>query len=93
MGSIYNKRKLKSRRRSLRKLQTPAERKLWAYLRNRRLNGFRFVRQYSVGWYILDFYCPKARLCVELDGSHHKRVDVSEYDNRRTAYLCIEVLE
>lgn len=58
------------RARQLRRDTTLPERLLWAALR-RRQTGLRFRRQHPAGAYILDFYCPSARLCVEVDGTHH----------------------
>jgi len=84
MKGLYNDRNLKERRRTLRKSQTDAERKLWQVLRNRQLNGLKIFRQYSAGNYILDFYCPTKRLAVEVDGGQHSE---SEYDDKRTNYL------
>jgi very-short-patch-repair endonuclease len=95
MKFIYNNQNLKPIRRVLRKNQTDAEKVMWNQLRNRRLEGFRFVRQYSVGRYVLDFYCPKARVGIELDGSQHADEEVKEYDDQRTNELNslgIEVL-
>lgn len=51
------------------------------------MDGFRFCRQFSAGPYILDFYCPKHRLALELDGSQHAERNHIIYDNRRTHYL------
>ena len=73
------------RARKLRKTQTDAEAKLWFRLRNRRLAGFKFRRQYPVGRYIVDFVCLEAQVVVELDGGQH--VDATAYDRRRTAFL------
>jgi len=87
MTKILNRKSLKKYRRKLRKGQTRYESALWKYLRNRRLNGFRFVRQYSVGIYILDFYCPKMKLAIELDGHHHADAEYEEYDLKRTKEL------
>jgi len=84
MKHVYNSEDLKERRRSLRRLQTDAERKLWQVLRGKQMEGARFVRQYSVGSYILDFYCPALRLAIEVDGSQH--ID-NDYDTKRTKYL------
>ena len=64
---FINSRTLKDRRRELRKKQTPAEILMWAQTRSRKLGGYRFTRQYSVGSYILDFYCPAKKLGVELE--------------------------
>lgn len=84
---IYNNKLLKQRRGDLRKNQTEAEEILRHYLRNRQIAGFKFFRQYSVGMYILDFYCPQVRLAVELDGSQHVDKDNRDYDNVRDLYL------
>ena len=78
---------LKDRRRELRKSQTPTEALIWERVRGRRLGEYRFLRQYSVGPYILDFYCPSAKLGIELDGGQHLARDGSLYDQERTAYL------
>jgi very-short-patch-repair endonuclease len=55
----------------LRREATPAEKILWGRLRDRRFARFKFRRQHVWGSYILDFYCPAARLVVELDGESH----------------------
>ncbi len=68
----------------LRKELTPAERKLWAHLRNDQL-GINFRRQHAVGNYIPDFCSPKAKLIIELDGSQH--LEQAEYDSERTKFL------
>ena len=47
---------------------TPPEARLWRFLRAHRLHGYGFRRQHPVGPFILDFYCPEARLAVEVDG-------------------------
>jgi very-short-patch-repair endonuclease len=78
---------LKKRRRELRKNQTDAEKMLWQKLRNQRLRDLKFFRQYSVGPFILDFYCPKIRLAIELDGGGHNHEEARVYDFERTAYL------
>ena len=49
--------------------------------------GFRFRRQFSIGSYILDFYCPKLKLDVEVDGESHYVRDGPERDQVRTAFL------
>jgi very-short-patch-repair endonuclease len=73
------------RARELRKELTPAERKLWAYIRGNQLNGVNFRRQHAIGKYIPDFCSPKAKLIIELDGSQH--LEQEEYDLERTRYL------
>lgn len=57
--------------RKLRKNQTDAEKKLWTILRNRQINRVEFRRQFSIGRYVLDFYCPEFRLGIEADGGQH----------------------
>ena len=78
---------LKARRRELRNNPTPAEAILWKHLQRRQMLGKKFLRQYSIGRYIVDFYCPESRLIVELDGAPHSQPRVAEYDARRTEYL------
>jgi very-short-patch-repair endonuclease len=68
----------------LRTEPTPAERKLWAYLRGDKL-GVNFRRQHAIGKYIPDFCSPKAKLVIEMDGSQH--LEQEEYDTERTKYL------
>lgn len=72
--------------RKLRKESTPAEAKLWAYLRGNKLNGINFRRQHAIGNYVPDFCSPKAKLIIELDGSQH--LEQEEYDKERTK--CLE---
>mgnify|MGYP000978705257 CR=1 FL=1 len=60
-----------ARARSLRRTDNDAEAVLWSELRDRRLNGHKFVRQFPIGRYFADFACREARLVVELDGSQH----------------------
>lgn len=76
--------KTRSRAIELRKELTPAERKLWAYIRNDQL-GVNFRRQHAIGNFIPDFVCIKKKLIIELDGSQH--LEQEEYDNDRTRYL------
>ena len=72
--------------RELRKEMTPEERKLWyTYLRIHPY--FRFRRQEIIGPYIADFYCAKARLVIEIDGSQHFAEDAMKYDSNRTAFF------
>ena len=59
--------------------------RLWHHLRDRRLAGCKFRRQFSLGPYFADFACPEKRLIIELDGGQH--VDQFEQDAERSAYL------
>ena len=87
MNTFYNAASLKERRRELRKNQTGTEGNLWFHLRNRRMKNEKFYRQYSVGLYILDFYCPSKRLGIEIDGSQYYDMEYKMYDKERTEYL------
>ena len=71
--------------RVLRKNMTPEEKHLWYdYLKN---YPVRFVRQKTMGRYIVDFYCAKAKIVIEIDGSQHYSDKGYEYDVERTEYL------
>ena len=63
-----------------------AERLLWEKIRMKQL-GVKFRRQYSVGRYILDFYCRELRLAIELDGDSHLINDAPVQDKVRQEYL------
>jgi very-short-patch-repair endonuclease len=76
---------VRNRSKQLRRAQTPAEKTLWRALKNRQLGGFKFRRQHPIGKYIVDFYCAKAKLVIELDGGSHK--NQMENDTNRTAWL------
>ncbi len=83
----FNHPKFKDLRQKLRNNAAKPEILLWKGLQHKRLDGYKFRRQYGVGNYILDFYCPVVRLAVEIDGESHNSEDAQEYDTMRTAYL------
>ena len=83
-----NRRAQKTTRQHLRTHGTPAEGRLWRALQRRQLGGLKFRRQYGVGVYVLDFYCPAAKLAVEVDGSVHDDPMQAEYDATRTRVLA-----
>jgi very-short-patch-repair endonuclease len=72
--------------RYLRREETKAEKILWQELRNSNI-GIKFRRQYPIDMYILDFYAPKIKLSIELDGSIHNLKENKEYDVEKTIYL------
>ncbi|MEW7289257.1 endonuclease domain-containing protein [Aquimarina sp. 2304DJ70-9] len=74
----HNKPELKNHRKELRKNLTPAEAFLWKYLQNRKLEGRKFRRQHSIKNYIVDFYCAKEKLIIELDGEPHMSLNGQE---------------
>ena len=85
--ALYNRRSQKETRRRLRTRGTPAEAALWTRLKDRQLGGFRWRRQFGVGPYVLDFYCPAVRLGVEVDGAVHHTPAQRAYDAERTRHL------
>ncbi len=88
MTNYFNRAKVKEKRRALRSAETATESLLWECLRDRQVGGLKFRRQYSVGVYILDFYCSASRLAVELDGESHASAEAQEYDAERTEFLA-----
>ena len=67
--------------------ETRAEGRPWQWLRQRRFLGFKFRRQHPMDRYILDFYCPELQLAIEVDGRHHRMMDMTTYDGDRSAAL------
>jgi very-short-patch-repair endonuclease len=76
---------IRQRTRELRQPQTPAEQAVWRFLSNRQAGGFKFRRQHPIGRFIVDFYCPEAKLIIEIDGDSH--ADQVDYDQARTEWL------
>ncbi|MGD0036693.1 MAG: endonuclease domain-containing protein [Bacteroidota bacterium] len=87
MTEAFNKEELKARRRSLRKNMPKAEVLLWCKLKNKQILGERFLRQYSVDQYVLDFYCPKLKLAIEIDGDSHFILGAEEQDKARQEHI------
>jgi len=86
MVNFYNG-KLKEHARRLRKNMTDTERFLWSRIRGKQLNGYQFYRQRPIGNFIVDFYCPAARLVIELDGGQHFEEEGKTRDMLRDEYL------
>jgi very-short-patch-repair endonuclease len=82
----YNK-SLKQISRNLRKNMTDAETLLWSKIRGKQLKGLHFYRQKIIGNYIADFYCPKSRLVIEVDGGQHYSDKGKEKDHIRDDYM------
>ena len=74
-------------RKTLRNNATAPEALLWMKLKGKQIDGLKFRRQFGVGPYVIDFYCPELRLGIELDGEIHNRFDTEMHDNIRTAFL------
>ncbi len=83
MTRVYNLPSRKERRRELRRNMTKAEVLLWVQLKKRQLLGQRVLRQYSIGRYIVDFYIPKIKLAIEVDGATHVTDEELAYDKMR----------
>ena len=79
--------------RRLRREQTKEEKELWHALRAGRFVGFKFRRQHPTGIYTLDFYCPAARLSVELDGFQHGMPEQHQRDEQRQKFLTSQRIE
>jgi very-short-patch-repair endonuclease len=79
--------RIREKARELRRNQTEAEAVLWKYLKNRQLDGFKFRRQHTLGYYICDFACLEAKLIVELDGGQHNEVIIAGNDEERTNWF------
>src|SRR5574341_410787 len=87
MTKIFNRTEVKEKRRALRKNMPPAEVMLWSKLRGKSLKGCKFRRQYSIGTYIVDFYCPQLKLAIEIDGESHFVEGADAYDRERQAII------
>lgn len=78
---------LKHKARNLRKNMTVSERVLWSRLRGKQLFGIHAYRQKPIGAYIADFFMPKAKLVIEVDGSQHAESNNAEKDQKRDVYM------
>ena len=88
MTYLYNDKQLKIKRRELRSNMPKPEQILWYYLRSKNLKGYKFRRQFSIGNFILDFFCPKLKLAIEIDGDSHFLNDKTiNYDKKREEFL------
>ncbi|MBE2217353.1 MAG: DUF559 domain-containing protein [Ignavibacteria bacterium] len=79
---VFTKKSEQLKRSLLRNKMTEAEKLLWLELKNRNL-GVRFLRQYSIEKFVVDFYCPEIKLAVEVDGVTHNSPEEIEYDAYR----------
>jgi very-short-patch-repair endonuclease len=87
MTIIFNKSSEKKKRRFLRNHSTKTEKLLWRYLRKSQVKGCKFRRQYSVGAFVIDFYCAELKLAIEVDGPTHLGKETKEYDEVRQKYI------
>jgi very-short-patch-repair endonuclease len=84
--------KLKGRAHHLRSQMTDSERALWERLRRKQVQAVQFYRQKPIGNYIVDFYAPKAKIVVEVDGSQHMESKQAARDSRKNAFLASQGL-
>jgi len=66
---------------------TDSEKLLWFKLRRKQINGIQFYRQKPIGSYVVDFYAPKVKLVIEVDGSQHTEINRHAKDEKRNNYL------
>ena len=83
MKRIFNRTAEKEKRRKLRNNMTNAEKLLWERIRRRQIRDKRFLRQFSVEKYVIDFYCPEIKLAIEVDGDTHESEEEILYDKNR----------
>lgn len=84
---VFNNPSLKHVRQVLRRNPPQPEMILWAKLRREQLLGFKFRRQHGIGRYIVDYYCHKAKLVIEIDGDSHFRTGAKKRDKLRDCYM------
>lgn len=83
---VFNQAKYNYFRKKLRNNSTKSEQVLWYFIRNSQL-GYKFRRQQGIGRYIADFYCPKLKLVIEVDGFTHASERVFEKDLEKEKYF------
>lgn len=83
---FYNT-ELKQLSKQLRTNMTDEEKLLWSKVRRKQMKGYQFYRQRIIGDYIVDFYCPKANLIIELDGGQHYTEEGMKKDKSRDVYI------
>jgi very-short-patch-repair endonuclease len=84
---IKNIPQLRYYRKKLRRCSTSAEAELWKMLKGKQLDGRKFRRQYSIGNYIIDFYCVSEKIAIELDGDPHGDYATIQKDEERERLL------
>ena len=87
MTEIFNKKSQTIKRRILRNNMTRPELLLWTKLKNKQMDGYRLRRQFSIGRYVADFYCPELKLVIEIDGPNHNTKENIEYDRERDLFM------
>ncbi|OGU60758.1 MAG: hypothetical protein A2X64_05535 [Ignavibacteria bacterium GWF2_33_9] len=87
---MYNYNKyLKEKSQRLRRNLTHSEKIFWNEVRARRFEGLKFIRQFPLGPFIFDFYCPEKSLLIELDGETHLEEEVRENDLKKDNFARV----
>lgn len=84
---LFNQKQYTRNRKELRNTSPPAERLLWGYIKNKQIIGHKFRRQFGIGRYVVDFYCPKLRLVIEVDGDIHFQGSAERSDAARQRFI------
>ena len=87
MSRIYNRKDQNEKRKVLRNSMPQTELILWNRLKGRQIKNKKFRRQFGVGRYVIDFYCPEIKLAIELDGDTHNSTDEIKYDKTRQSEI------
>ena len=87
MTELFNEKDRTELRKTLRNTIPESEVIVWSRLQRNRLGGYKFRRQASIGPYVVDFYCPREKLVVEIDGDSHFTGEAEVYDWDRTTYF------
>ncbi|RJR15100.1 endonuclease domain-containing protein [Candidatus Microgenomates bacterium] len=85
-NNLFNKKQYKDLRMKLRSQPSLAEQILWHALRGKQIAGYKFRRQFGIGTFVVDFYCPALHLAIELDGETHDEKHF-KYDRDRQRFI------
>jgi len=87
MNHLFNKLDFLERRKKLRRDVPFCEKKLWQFLKGKQLQGIKFRRQFGIGPYVVDFFCPRHRIAIEVDGDSHYEENAEKNDRLRTSFI------
>src|SRR5699024_5247830 len=88
-----NPKRTKNFRKHLRNNMTETEIRLWSKLKGKQVLGYKVRRQYGIGNYIVDFYCPLLKLAIEVDGDSHYSPEGKKHDKKRDTYIQEQGIE
>lgn len=88
MGKLFNQKSQNRLRRELRNNMPKAEWILWSQIRGKQIKNCKFRRQYSIGRFVVDFFAPRHKLAIEIDGDTHFETNrVEKYDRARQKFI------